>query len=520
MSAAMQAFDWGATPLGEPAAWPQSLRSLARLMLGAGQPMFMAWGPQRIWLYNDAFIPILGDKHPAALGAPSQVVWGEAWEVLEPLFDRVFGGEGVHMEDFALNLDRSGVLEEAHFAFSYNPARDESGAVAGLFGVCTETTRQVTALRRLDDERRQFAPLFEQAPPCMAMLRGSDYRIELANPGYLALVDRTEVVGRTIAEVLPEAAEQGFLDILDRVRDTGEAYNAFGSLYSVRTAPGAAGVDRYVDFVYQPIKNAAGEVVAIFVQGADVTARKLAEAARAESDARLELALTAGEGIGAWDWDVANNRVVADERFARLYGVPADVARDGAPIEDFFGAIHPDDIAAVTAAIDHALAHGGAFNAEYRVVKADGGTPWVRAQGWCRLNADGKPAQFPGVSFDISDRKRTEARQATLLELNDTLRDMVDPDEIAFAASAILGGALGITRVGYGVIDPVAETITIERDWNAPGVSSLAGVLQFRDYGSYIENLKRGETVVIHDGPPIRAAATTQGRWPASARPR
>ncbi|THD74597.1 MAG: response regulator [Phenylobacterium sp.] len=368
MGAAMRALDWTTTPLGPPDGWPQSLRSLVGLMLASPQPMFMAWGEDRTWLYNDAFTPILGLKHPRALGAPSRVVWAEAWDNLEPLFDQVFDGEGVHMDDFGLDLDRQGVLEEAHFAFSYNPARDETGAVAGLFGVCTETTKQIVAMRRLDEERNQFAQLFEQAPTFMAMLRASDYRIEFANPGYLRLVGHRDVIGKTIAEALPDAVEQGYLQILDAVRDTGEPFIATGRLYAMQATPGGPSVDRYLDFVYQPITDSSGKVVSIFVEGADVT-----------------------------------------------------------------------------------------------------------------------------------ERSKVEARQATLLDLADALRNLRDPDEIAYVAATILGTALGVSRVGYGVIDTVADTVTIDRDWNAPGVASLAGVLQFRDYGSYIENLKRGETVAIDD---------------------
>lgn len=95
--------------------------------------------------------------------------------------------------------------------------------------------------------------------------------------------------------------------------------------------------------------------------------------------------------------------------------------------------------------------------------------------------------------------RANERRQALLVELGDRFRDLDDPADISFAAAELLGQALRVSRAGYGTIDPVAETITIERDWNAPGIESLAGVLRFRDYGSYIEDLKRGETVVFAD---------------------
>jgi len=85
-------------------------------------------------------------------------------------------------------------------------------------------------------------------------------------------------------------------------------------------------------------------------------------------------------------------------------------------------------------------------------------------------------------------------RTAVLARLGDHIRLIQDPDGLAYAAAELLGRTLQVSRAGYGTIDTAAETITIERDWNAPGITSLAGVLQFRDYGSYIENLKRGNT--------------------------
>jgi PAS domain S-box-containing protein len=159
MGRATREYDWARSSLGAPALWPQALKTLVELMLASTQPMFMMWGEQRIWLYNDAFTPILGRKHPGALGMPALEVWAEAQETLEPLFERVFAGEPVHRDDIELLLDRRGRLEEAHFAFSYNPARDENGVVAGLFGVCIETTERVML------ERRQQAAI-DCAGPC------------------------------------------------------------------------------------------------------------------------------------------------------------------------------------------------------------------------------------------------------------------------------------------------------------------------------------------------------------------
>jgi PAS domain S-box-containing protein len=112
----------------------------------------------------------------------------------------------------------------------------------------------------------------------------------------------------------------------------------------------------------------------------------------------------------------------------------------------------------------------------------------------------------------------TAVRLSTLVELNDKVRDLDEPGDVAYAAAELLGRTLGVSRAGYGTIDPAAETIVIERDWNAPGIKSLAGTLHFRDYGTYIDDLKRGETVVFADAEKDpRTAATADALKAISA---
>lgn len=105
--------------------------------------------------------------------------------------------------------------------------------------------------------------------------------------------------------------------------------------------------------------------------------------------------------------------------------------------------------------------------------------------------------EVPNNSQTHDDKQ--EFRRDALLELNDRLLMTQEPGDLAYIAAEILGRAMGVSRAGYGTIDTVEETIDIERDWNSPGVTSIAGRLHFREHGSYIEDLKRGETVVVTD---------------------
>ena len=126
------------------------------------------------------------------------------------------------------------------------------------------------------------------------------------------------------------------------------------------------------------------------------------------SEERLEMALSAGDGVGTWDWDVAHDRVVADARFARLYGVDPAKAAAGAPFADFLDNVDPDDLKTVRRAVAVTMQVGGSFSAEYRLRQPDGSVRWVATQGRCILDADGKPLRFPGVAFDVTTRKTNE----------------------------------------------------------------------------------------------------------------
>jgi PAS domain S-box-containing protein len=119
---------------------------------------------------------------------------------------------------------------------------------------------------------------------------------------------------------------------------------------------------------------------------------------------------------------------------------------------------------------------------------------------------------------DVTDALQGQRLRAALVDISDAIRDIPDPDELAFTAAQILGRTFAVSRAGYGTIDKRNETITIERDWNAPGIKSLAGVLRFRDYGSYIDDLKRGETVICTDAfTDPRTAATASALKAISA---
>lgn len=151
-------YPWQTTPLGPIENWPLSLKMVVDLMLASGHAMQLAWGDERVFLYNDAYVPMLSTRHPRALGGTFQEAWPEIWDEIKPLVDKVFVGETVRFEDMPLVMTRHGFSEDTWWNFSYSPIRGESGHVEGLLNVTVEVTAQHLAQQQLRDreERHSF----------------------------------------------------------------------------------------------------------------------------------------------------------------------------------------------------------------------------------------------------------------------------------------------------------------------------------------------------------------------------
>src|SRR5687768_8216396 len=225
MTELVQAYDWSHTVLGPMDQWPASLKVAVGICLNSRFPMFVWWGPQLINIYNDAYIPVLGKRHPSALGQPAQPTWREIWPVIGPQAEAVMQrGEATWNERVLLVMERHGYSEDTYFTWSYSPILDEAGQVGGLFCACTEETPRVLAERERDrllaqvqTERSRLTSAFQQSPAFLAVLRGPDHVFEALNERYVQLIGRRDVIGKRVRDALPEVAGQGFFELLDRV---------------------------------------------------------------------------------------------------------------------------------------------------------------------------------------------------------------------------------------------------------------------------------------------------------------
>ncbi|WP_372396477.1 response regulator [Azospirillum sp. HJ39] len=150
LGALMRGHDWAATPLGPPDGWPQSLKTAVRIMLTSRQPIWIGWGRELTYLYNDPYKSIIGGKHPRALGQPTSAVWSEIWADIDPLLTTAMTGvEGTYVEDQLLIMERNGYPEETYYTFSYSPIPDDDGSPGGIICANTDVTERIIGERQL-----------------------------------------------------------------------------------------------------------------------------------------------------------------------------------------------------------------------------------------------------------------------------------------------------------------------------------------------------------------------------------
>jgi len=498
MGALMRAHDWSVTPLGCPARWPQSLRTAVRLILNCGHPMYIWWGPELLCFYNDAYRQSIGpERHPSSLGQPGRAVWEEIWPIIRPQVEQVMSGRGATWnENHLVPITRNGRREDVYWTYSYSPI-DEAGAphgVGGVLVVCSETTQKVLTEQRLMAEIERQRRMFQKAPGFIAVLSGPDHVYEYVNEAYIAVAGQRDFVGRSVREALPELAGQGFYELLHGVYRTGERYIA--RAMPVRLTADAS--TRFIDFVYEPMRDEAGDVYGIFVGGHDITAHKEAERQSLLNEESLRLTTDAAE-IGIWDVDFTTKNMTWSPRTKAMFGFSPEAK---CTLDDFYAGLHPEDRDATTLAFGAALdpALRATYDVQYRTVGHDDGVVrWIAAKGKGLFDSDDKCYRAVGTAIDISARNLADARHAFMLELSDALRGN-DTDKALNEACALMGRFFGVSRVGYGHLDPVEDLFDYSACWTDGRAQPLLGRVPARAFGvKIVKKLGAGETVVVDD---------------------
>lgn len=262
------------------------------------------------------------------------------------------------------------------------------------------------AREEAEAERERLHRLFQQSPAAVAMLTGPEHVFTLANPFFLRIIDRSDVLGQPVRRVLPEVEGQGYFDLLDRVRTSGQAISQRERQVLLRR--GGATATAYFDFVYQPVLDINGSVEGIFIHAVEVTdqveARQRSEALAAEladQRDRLELAQEAGN-IGSFDWDFETGRVTWTAELEAIYGLPP--GGFGGTYEAWLPFVHPDDSERVTSEVRVAIEGSLDFDSQYRIIRPDDTIRHVAAYGRFIRDIHGNLLRMVGVNVDITER--------------------------------------------------------------------------------------------------------------------
>lgn len=412
------AFEWSQTSIGPLEHWDASLQTAVALILRSPVPMVVLWGEDGVMLYNHAYTDIAGSRHPALLGLPVLQAWPEVAAFNAHVMEQcLLTGSTLSYHDQALKLQRAGREEQMWANLDYSPIRAADGRIRGVLAVVVETTDKVRAQRHVASERERLHRMFAQTPSFMAMLIGPEHVFDLANPAYMQLVGHRDVLGKPVRQAIAEVEGQGFFEQLDKVYASGEAFFGESMPALLQRMPGAALEQRYVDLVYQPLRDDDDRVMGIFVEGSDVTARVQAEAAVHASELQLrEFAqampnhVWAARPDGQLDW--FNDRLIS------YSGLTLEELQS----RPWQAMVHEEDAERAQRQWALALISGQPYEVEFRLRRADGSYFWHLARAQPIRDDQGLITRWVATNTDIDEQKRT-AR--ALAHLNEDLEHQV-----------------------------------------------------------------------------------------------
>lgn len=340
--------------------------------------------------------------------------------------------------------------------------------------------------------------LFEDSPALVALLDGESQAYLFANAAYrAAFFAGTDPVGRTVAQMLPEADTQGFVRIIADVYTTGKPFEAHEIRFELTLADGGARVF-YFNLIYKPVRDAAGRIDSTLIVATDVTEAVVNREEARHNKHQLQIALESG-GMGAWRIDLVTSLLDTDATFRALHH-----AIEHEHIEDAIERVgHPDDRQTVRDALALTIAHDVPYDVEYRVLLPNGGARWIAARGDAVHDDAGRMIAVTGVAFDIEQRKANDiaqaaarARDAFLLHLDDTLRDTSEAATLLETTTRLLGQQLHASRIFYSEFDNDTGQASVQQQYGEPGAQSLDGVYDMRAFPAYLQALQAGPVVM------------------------
>ncbi len=414
-------------------------------------------------LYNDAYSVFAGGRHPQLLGSKVREGWPEVAAFNDHVMKVGLAGDTLAYRDQELTLYRHGRPEQVWMDLDYSPVIDEDGTPVGVIAVVIETTERVLADRRAATERERLFQAFEQAPGFIVAMRGPEHRVEYVNAAHRKVFSSDDWLGKPMRQAFPDIEGQGFegqdfFAILDAVFATGERFNADAAPLSFRQ-PNGTTETRYLNFVYDAMRDADGLVVGVLCEGSDVTDAHLAQEAWRESEARFRTALEI-RTVGAISFTLDGQLFDANEAFLRMSGYTrADLEAGILSLQSLTAPEWHDTIARTLAEL---RGEGETTPIQKEYVRKDGSR-------WWGLFAAKRLTDDTGFKFivDISEQKHAEEalheQTAALEALNRTAATTAIERDLGRVVQTVTDAGVELTGAEFGaffynVLDAAGES--------------------------------------------------------------
>jgi PAS domain S-box-containing protein len=467
----MQRIDWSTTPLGTVATWSASLKIALKILLSSRFPMQILWGEEYIQFYNDAYLPIIGAKHPQGLGQRASECWAEVWDFAAPLLDRVrTTGEATWSEDQLLMLNRNGYPEECYFTFSYSPVWEETGTVGGVFIAITETTRRIVGERQQRALQAEIETAKTNLENILAsihdefMMLDAQWRFTYVNEPAAKTFGKAqeELLGQCIWEVFPEIVGNRFYTELHRAmaEQSVVCFEHFSLLlnrwFENRVYPGGGGLLLFC---------------------VDITDRKQTEEKLRQSEARFQRLATNVPGViyrYLLRADGSDGFTYISPSFQDMLELdPELVQQDSAQL---WAMVHPDDVELLRASIAHSAKTLHPWEWKGRLTTHSGQVKWIQGVSRPEAQANGDVI-WDGLLIDITPLKQVEAERELLLAREQAARQQAESanrikdeflavlsHELRSPLNPILGWAKLLRQREYDTATTTRALETIERN--------------------------------------------------------
>ena len=365
---------------------------------------------------NDIWLNIIGKNETEFVGKSFFDTLPELKESVEPIILSVLNtGKVFSIDEFPVTLCRDKEIYKSYYNINFEALRNDQDDISGILIICTDVTPLVKVKYTLAESEKRFRNMVIQSPIAMAIFRGKNFTIEIANPAMIKNIwqrDEKDILGKKLLDIFPEYLEKN-IDLLNRVYVTKEvikenevATYLKGTLETKRF---------YFDYEYSPLFEQDESVSGIMVTANDVTKKVEARQQIENEEARLRLA-TESSGFATWDLDFKTEKIVHSPMMAEIFGFAPSVALT---YQDMYSHIHPDDMHIVALLAFEEAMLTSMYNCEYRIFWPDNSIRWIRTQGKIIYNEEQNPLRMIGTLLDITEKKLIEeeiARVAAIVE--------------------------------------------------------------------------------------------------------